>query len=1000
MVALAGTGVVQKYRTIKRHSEGEQWDMEVLRLGSSPWNRSAAQLARKPEDEEPHDPRPTVHFAPPAAAPAAPAMSVLPAPIPADPGELERMPAGLREAAARDGPSSMSNVRRDMRKELGATPGCPACARQGQWGHGRHHSAACRIRRAAWGAEQQAARAALNAGATPEEAAARSAAAARDAEQQQRIEIKKEITHTVDAPRPVPMEDEEVLPSGAAASSSGAAAASSQAAVPLGPEIPAPMQDERDLEERASKIARTTSLIADAEEAEIFEVQADPDPVVIQACYCDATGNVLTDDEAAQWDAEEMSKVRKASTFGENMSIEEARASGYKVISTRFVRDQNKRKSRLVVQDIRRGPVSPEHWSPTPNLMTLRLVLLLASLWAFGCTICDISSAFLYAVMPAGSKVAVTLPGKWGVTGQCYPLYKSLYGLRDAPRLWSRHLEGTLRRLGYQQSRLDPSLYFKGKNMIVVHVDDLVIVGSEKARTEAIKELRAEYAMKHEEEVSEPGQQVRLLGRTLIKTKRGFTLVNDATHVQKLAELFELKAGSKGALTPGDKEVEATSEDMALLSPERASLLRSAIGKLMWISADRPDVKFMVSKVACDMAMPTERSWKLAKRLTRYLIEHPMGAIELAPKDGDAHAGIALHCGAQGKCDGDGGWDPANSPGSERRSLKAYVDSDWATDRRDRKSISGGCLFFHGCLLHSWSRKQTTVALSSAEAELGALCTGILEAQQLRHLLAEILEQAESSQPVVNVVVYSDSSAARAIATRTGVSPRVKHLHIKHLHCQGFFEEKNNSLRTVRGSQNPADLLTKPVSLETLQRLRPIVGLTLFGSEPEAKSVHAVAVTGSRHANRRMIARNWARSDIGQTFGRHGARFLIAMLATNMVQEVDGSEQCESIAITVTQKGLTLPQVVLVVLAVVGIVMIIIWMMRRKIVIALGMINVHSAPSKIEMRTVEVQSKPIEMRTVGVQSQTTYTAIRGNSEHPIANPRFYPLSNASHGVFQ
>eukprot|EP00971_Amphidinium_carterae_P025254 498911-Amphidinium_carterae.1 len=158
---------------------------------------------------------------------------------------------------------------------------------------------------------------------------------------------------------------------------------------------------------------------------------------------------------------------------------------------------------------------------------------------------------------------------------------------------------------------------------------------------------------------------------------------------------------------------------MAELPPDRASVLRSAIGKLIWISADRPDVKFMVSKVAADMATPTERSWKLAKRLTRYLMEHPLGAIELSPKHVH-HSGIALHCGAQGRFDDEGGWDPATSAGEERKSLKAYVDSDWATDRRDRKSISGGCLFLYGCLLHSWSRKQTTVALSSAEAELGA----------------------------------------------------------------------------------------------------------------------------------------------------------------------------------------------------------------------------------------------------------------------------------------
>mmetsp|Transcript_32821 Transcript_32821/g.75074 ORF Transcript_32821/g.75074 Transcript_32821/m.75074 type:complete len:120 (+) Transcript_32821:357-716(+) len=91
--------------------------------------------------------------------------------------------------------------------------------------------------------------------------------------------------------------------------------------------------------------------------------------------------------------------------------------------------------------------------------------------------------------------------------------------------------------------------------MIVVHVDDMVIVGSDVARAETIKELRAEYDMKHEHGVSEPGHQARLLGRTLIKTQRGYTLVNDGAHVQKLQEIFDLKSSSKGALTPGDKDL-------------------------------------------------------------------------------------------------------------------------------------------------------------------------------------------------------------------------------------------------------------------------------------------------------------------------------------------------------------------------------------------------------------------------------------------------------------
>ena len=49
--------------------------------------------------------------------------------------------------------------------------------------------------------------------------------------------------------------------------------------------------------------------------------------------------------------------------------------------------------------------------------------------------------------------------------------------------------------------------------------------------------------------------------------------------------------------------------------------------------------------------------------------------------------------------------------------LHAYTDADWAGSVDDRKSTSGGA-FFMGSRLVSWfSKKQSSIALSTAEAE-------------------------------------------------------------------------------------------------------------------------------------------------------------------------------------------------------------------------------------------------------------------------------------------
>ena len=70
---------------------------------------------------------------------------------------------------------------------------------------------------------------------------------------------------------------------------------------------------------------------------------------------------------------------------------------------------------------------------------------------------------------------------------------------------------------------------------------------------------------------------------------------------------------------------------------------------------------------------------------------------------------------------------------NQKINLEGYVDSDWAGSAIDRKSTSGCCF--------SWfSRKQSCVALSTAEAEYVAACSASCEAVWLRKLLFDLFD--------------------------------------------------------------------------------------------------------------------------------------------------------------------------------------------------------------------------------------------------------------------
>ena len=131
------------------------------------------------------------------------------------------------------------------------------------------------------------------------------------------------------------------------------------------------------------------------------------------------------------------------------------------------------------------------------------------------------------------------------------------------------------------------------------------------------------------------------------------------------------------------------------------------------------------------MMEPKKCHWKLLTRVARCLVRHPRIVSVFA-----------------------GGPD-------EAMHISAYSDSDWAGDLITRKSRSGGALTLGGSLVKSWSRRQTIVATSSAEAELYATNLACSEALGLQSLCQDLGIASE-------VNVYVDASAALGILRRSG----------------------------------------------------------------------------------------------------------------------------------------------------------------------------------------------------------------------------------------
>jgi hypothetical protein len=128
----------------------------------------------------------------------------------------------------------------------------------------------------------------------------------------------------------------------------------------------------------------------------------------------------------------------------------------------------------------------------------------------------------------------------------------------------------------------------------------------------------------------------------------------------------------------------------------------------MYLTNTRPDISFVVNTLSQFLVEPRHVHLVVAKHVMRYL-------------KGTLDCGLSY--------DGDHDF-----------RLSGYTDSDWAGSVSDRKSTLR-CCFSLGSAMISWqSRKQSSIALSTAEAECIAACSASCESIWLRKLFTGLFD--------------------------------------------------------------------------------------------------------------------------------------------------------------------------------------------------------------------------------------------------------------------
>eukprot|EP00971_Amphidinium_carterae_P335159 6470847-Amphidinium_carterae.5 len=159
---------------------------------------------------------------------------------------------------------------------------------------------------------------------------------------------------------------------------------------------------------------------------------------------------------------------------------------------------------------------------------------------------------------------------------------------------------------------------------------------------------------------------------------------------------------------------------------------------------------------------------------------------------------------------------------------ESFADSDWAGCNTTRKGTSGTVTSCWGTPLLHISRTQSTIALSSAEAELYAMGQATIEAQHIKQVIEEMATPSISSH--VTLSFNTDSSAGKAVASRLGLNKKTKDVQLRYLYMQDIVQRGEMTINKIPTTDNPADVLTKHLPSTTitshLERLHLQTSLT------------------------------------------------------------------------------------------------------------------------------------------------------------------------------
>lgn len=521
----------------------------------------------------------------------------------------------------------------------------------------------------------------------------------------------------------------------------------------------------------------------------LHEYQLDADVNMMAAL---SAGNFLADVPQTYQEAVSMgwqdAIIKELESLKENHTWELVSCpNGCEIIDSKWVFCEKEidgkmeKKARLVARGFQQSSLNEDVFAPVARMVTIRMLLSLYVEYDFHVVQLDVKSAFLYGYLDKPVYMFQPEGLEEGKPNLVCKLVKSLYGLKQAPKCWNSLFHENLEELNFKRSKKDPCLYFKGSTFLLIYVDDLILFSNCIEDLDHIKsELSKKFKMKEfkNKRLKFLGLEIEKCGNELYISQKGLI----KTVLQKF-NMLDCKVS------------EVPMQNKLQLSPDMTKWdnkfpYRELIGSLMYIMlGSRPDLSYSITYFSQFQNSFSEEHWNYLKNVLRYL-----------------------------KLTKDFGLKFTKSKTSSI-CLSAFVDSDFANNIVDRKSVTGFVIKMNNNAVQWKTKKQSVVSLSSAESEYIALSMCTTESLFLHQMLSEILDVS-----VPPVVVYEDNQSCIKMAS-TLESKRTKHIDVKHYFVRDCVIENKIELQYVPTNEQQADIFTKPLAATKFKYFRKLLNV-------------------------------------------------------------------------------------------------------------------------------------------------------------------------------